>query len=152
LLRQLLCFQQCRVQVKRKPGILFIDVTPDNDGVIGGDKTVFFVESRGFWGFFWEERVYFAPLSARRSYPCGTVDNVLLRSKSAAYRGGIELMVNKHRSQALIFRDALELDPLRRDKPGRAAVAKVLGPFHPPLNLILRHAKIVLEDTARPEC
>src|SRR5215813_1828155 len=129
-----------------------MDITPDNDCVIGGDKAVCLEESCAFGDFVWKERLDFAPIAARRSYPCRTIDDVLLRSKSAAHGSRIELMVNKHRRQTLIFRDALELDPLRRDKSGRAAMAKVLGSFHPPLNLILRHAKIVLENTARPEC
>src|SRR5215475_4986145 len=151
-LRQLLRFQQCRVQVERKPGILPVDVTPDNYCMISGNKAVCLEESCAFGDFVWKERLDFAPIAARRSYPCRTIDDVLLRSKSAAHGSSIELMVNKHRRQTLIFRDALELDPLWRDKFGRAAMAKVLGPFHPPLNLILRHAKIVLENTARPEC
>ena len=81
-------------------------------------------ESRTFGDFVWKERLYFAPIAARRSYPCGTVDDVLLRSKSAGHWSGIELVVNKHRGQALILRDTLELDTLRRDKPGRAVMAK----------------------------
>ena len=120
--------------------------------MIGGDKAVCVEESRAFGDFVWKERLYFAPIAARRSYPCGTVDDVLLRSKSAGHWSGIELVVNKHRGQAFIFRDTLELDTSRRGKPGRTAVAKVLGSFHPPLNFILRHAKIVLENTTRPEC
>jgi hypothetical protein len=112
--------------------------------VISRDKAVFVEESRAFGDFVWKERFYFAPIAARPSYSCGTVDDVLLRSKSAGHWSGIELVVNKHRRQALILRDTLELDTSRRDKPGRVAMAKALGPFHPPLNLILRHTKIVL--------
>src|SRR4030095_12057051 len=61
-LRPPLRFRQCRVQVKRKPGILPVDVTSDNDCVISGDVTVCVEESRAFGDFLWKERRYFVPM------------------------------------------------------------------------------------------
>src|SRR5512141_2987075 len=60
-------------------------------------------------------------------------------------------MIDQHRSDALVCRDLIERDALGRSKSGRAAVAQLIGPFHVPVDFVLRYAEVMLQGAAHPE-
>ena len=45
----------------------------------------------------------------------------------------------------------MEGNPRGRLEAGRSAVAQLLAPLHVPVDLILRHPKVVLQDSAYPQ-
>jgi hypothetical protein len=92
-----------------------------------------------------------APIAAAADALRALDDVGALPLHSALDGGCIELVLDQHGGQALVRRNALEGDTLRRLEAGCAAVAQLFSALHEPVHLVLRDAEVVLQDAARPE-
>src|SRR5947209_6252105 len=82
----------------------------------------------------------------RRTHGAGAVDHIpgVAPGATGAHRG-VELVVGQHHGQALVRRNAMELDALGGLESRAVAVAELLGPLHVPLHAVLGDAEVVLQ-------
>src|SRR6266540_1061938 len=108
-------------------------------------------EALAFFDVIGKQRLDFAPVAAARANLRRAIDDIALARKSAMHRRHVKLVVDHHRRQALVLGDPLKRDSRRRRETGGAAMTQFLAPLHIPVDLVLRHAEIMLQDTAHPK-
>src|SRR3989338_259429 len=151
LLRQRLGLDEGGVQVKGDPGILPMNVAADDVGVVWREEAIFLEESYSFGDAVGKQGLDLAPVSAAPGNAARAIDDVRHSRPRAPDGRSIQLVIDQHRRQALVGRDSGEGNPRGRLEAGRSAMAQLLAPLHVPVNLILRHTKVVLQDSAHPQ-
>src|SRR5574341_1562161 len=108
-------------------------------------------EPRSFGDNVGKKRLDLTPVAAASADVSGSVDDVATLLKCSVDRGDIDFVGHEHGCEAFVRRNPLERNSRRRRKSGGAAVAQLLASLHVPIDLVLRHAEIMLQNTSHPE-
>src|SRR4029077_16820993 len=126
------------------PGILSVHIASDDVGVIRRNEPMLAEESGSFSHHVREARLYLTPVAPASTDVGGTVDDVAILLKRSVDRSNIDFVGHQHGGKTFVRRNPLERNPRWRRKSGSASVAQLLASLHVPIDLVLRHAEIML--------